>query len=116
MLIYKKIEGFLGQKLLQKATELVNSVLKDSLASYTDKELQSKALQLKEKVAVEVHPDWSCAKEGLCLFEALKQTSSLKIDPTRFHDALCPIVVHYRDSGELFHRTNLSELLQRYER
>ena len=101
--LYKKMHEFLKQKLFQKCVELVKSVAKDSLGLLSEEEIKLKAEQ---KSKMEAVPDWSklplLFADHVYLFKEFKAKSNLKIDQKIFHDALCPIIKKYCDSGEIF--------------
>ena len=112
--MYKRIKSFLSDKILSKTTELVNSILHHSLGGFSDEELRLKAAALSEKV-IEAEPNWTrltdLFNDHTCLFKDLQKNTTLKVNLISFHDILCPIMCKYRDSGALFKKINLDELI-----
>ncbi|MCB1112211.1 MAG: hypothetical protein KDK72_06090 [Chlamydiia bacterium] len=110
--VYKRIENFIRPKIYEETAKAVRSVLKDSLKSFSDSELQDKAKALTERV-VQVEPRWNTLsflfENHLYLFEELKDKTDLKVDLISLHDKLCPIMCSYRDSGELFVKIHMNE-------
>jgi len=108
--IYDRMRNFLKPKILEKTRELVNSVLSQSLDSLTDEQLSIKVTEIN---AADLGPRWDTIhalfKDEAFLFKALQGRSALKADFNAFHDALCPIVSSYRDSGELYFKVRMSE-------
>ncbi|NGX58395.1 MAG: hypothetical protein K940chlam3_01302 [Chlamydiae bacterium] len=118
--IYKRMEEFLTPKLLYIATGLVKGVMNESLNSLTDEEIEAKTKQLQEMVKVNTELDLSLfhsmVEDHLCMFKDLKATSMLKINPVTFHDPLCKMMSDYRDSGELFEKIGLKNILKEVDK
>ncbi len=114
--IYKRIYEFLSPKLLKTATKILEKVMDKSLHSLTDEEIEDKVNHLPEMEKIETGPDLSLfhslVEDHLCMFEELKASSMLKINPRTVHFPLCNIMSRYRDSGELFVRIGLSDILE----
>lgn len=113
--IYKRIKKFIKEKILSETAKLVNSVLDKSLKAFSDEELRLKDAALNEKKGMETEPNWKrlpdLFKDHTCLFKDLQKKTNLKADLISFHDKLCPIMCKYRDSGELFAKIKMDELL-----
>ena len=113
--IYTRIRAYMRPKILSETEILVSSVLHQSLETLSDEELRLKAVALSEKVT-EAEPNWKrlsdLFEDHTCLFKDLETITNLKVNLISFHDTLCPIMCKYRDSGELFARINLDELLR----
>lgn len=112
--IYTRIKKFITEKLGDEIASLVNSVLEQSLARFSDEELRLRVTALNQKV-VEIEPNWQklpdLFNDHLCLFKELQKRTLLKVDVLFFHEKLCPMMCRYRDSGELFARIKMKEFL-----
>lgn len=112
--LYRRMCEFYKPILVDTIKTLVREILSKSLASWTDEQLDVKAVELSQMNRIKRAPKWKKYPQllGDCalLFKELQKKLNLDFDPILVHARLCPIV--YRYSGELTTKIRIKEILR----
>lgn len=112
--LYRRMCDFYKPILVDTIKRLVKQILSTSLASWTDAQLDAKAVELSQMNQIKKAPKWKIFPllVGDCafLFRRLQTKLGLELDPVLVHQHLCPIV--YRDKEQLAAKIGMKEILQ----
>ncbi|MEI8366132.1 MAG: hypothetical protein WCF65_06910 [Parachlamydiaceae bacterium] len=114
--MYKRILGFYRPIISERIKDIVRLSLSKTPFNISDINFKTETDRIADLLKRSQSPDWSkehfvqMINDCAILFKEFASSSPIRINPTAVHEAICPIMSSYRDSGELMARTRLNEL------